>query len=127
VISVGTDLVEIARFRAALARRPAMASRIFSDTERASLSSRRDPVPGLAARFAAKEAAMKALGVGLGAFPFADVEVVRLPSGAPQLQLRGKAAALAEASGLSALSVSLSHTGATAAAVVVASPGAPAR
>ncbi len=56
-------------------------------------------MPTLAARFAAKEAVMKALGVGLGAFGWADVEVVRAPGGAPDLVVTGRAAALASAAG----------------------------
>ena len=66
MVGIGIDAVEIDRFRAVLARRPR-----------------------LAARWAAKEAVMKALGVGIGAFAFCDVEVVSAPSGAPSLVLRG--------------------------------------
>jgi holo-[acyl-carrier protein] synthase len=120
VIGIGIDLVELDRFRRLLTRRPKAEHRLFTDYERASLSRRHDPVPGLAARFAAKEAAMKALGVGLGAFPFSDVEVRRLPSGEPRLEVSGKAAELAAAKGVVAWSVSLTHTHETASAVVVA-------
>ncbi len=117
---IGIDLVELDRFRALLSRRPKVGERLFTDYERSSLARRHDPVPGLAARFAAKEATMKALGVGLGAFAFADVEVRRLKSGAPQLQLTGKAAELAGAAGLADWAVSLTHTDKTASAVVIA-------
>ncbi len=120
MIGIGIDLVEIDRFRRVLARRPGVADRLFTDGERASLSRRRDPVPGLAARFAAKEATMKALGVGIGAFPFGDVEVRRLRSGAPELHVSGKAAALAASLGVGAWSVSLTHTHESASAVVIA-------
>ena len=118
MIGVGLDVVDIERFREVLARRPAMHRRLFTDEERALAASRRDPVPTLAVRFAAKEAVMKALGVGLGAFSFQDVEVLRRPSGAPELRVTGAAAELAREHWVTAWRVSLSHSGATAAAVV---------
>ena len=74
----------------------------------------------LAARFGAKEAAMKALGAGLGAFRFREVEVVRAESGAPSLALHGAAAALAAERGVTAWQLSLTHTDSTAMAVVLA-------
>ena len=120
VIGVGIDLVEIARFRALLARRPALALRCFSEAERASLARRRDPVPALAARFAAKEATMKALGVGLGAFALAEVEVLSAPTGAPCLQLSGRAARLAAQRGATAFPLSLTHSEQSASALVLA-------
>ena len=120
MIGIGIDLVEVGRFREVLARRPGVALRLFTDYERTSLGARSDPVPGLAARFAAKEAAMKALGVGIGAFGFGDVEVRRQKSGAPELHVSGRAAELAASLGVGAWSVSLTHTDETASAVVVA-------
>lgn len=121
MIGVGIDLVDLARFRSLLDRRPAVAARLFSPGELASLEGRADPVPGLAARFAAKEATMKALGVGIGAVGFAEMEVRRSPSGQPALVLSGRAAALAERLGVRTLAVSLTHTAENASAVVVAS------
>ena len=120
VVGLGTDLVEIPRFRAVLARRPGVLDRVFDERERASLAGRRDPVPGLAARFAAKEAVMKALGVGLGAFGLAEVEVERRADGAPTLRLHGRAAALAADRGVREWRLSLSHTATTAMAVALA-------
>jgi holo-[acyl-carrier protein] synthase len=117
---LGTDLVEIDRFRTALARRARLADRLFTEGERAYADGQHDPVPSLAARFGAKEAVMKALGIGLGSFAFHDVEVLRAESGAPVLALRGGAAELAEQRGVRAWQVSLSHTDATAMAVVLA-------
>ena len=77
VVGVGVDAVDVERFRRVLDRRRHLAERLFTGGERAYAGAASDPVPRLSTRFAAKEATMKALGVGLGAFPFADVEVVR--------------------------------------------------
>lgn len=120
MIGLGLDAVEVDRFRRVLARTPAVAARLFTDGERAYGARFPDPAPRLAARFAAKEAAMKALGVGLGAFSFREVEVRSAPTGAPSLHLSGRAAALAAARGVTALHVSLTHTDSLAGAVVAA-------
>ena len=85
VLGIGTDLVECDRFRLALERRPRIAERLFSDAEREYAFRHKEPVPPLAARFAAKEAVMKAMGVGLWKFAMRDVEVTRLPSGQPEV------------------------------------------
>src|SRR5918996_3477468 len=110
IVGVGTDLVEIDRFRLAMQRRARLPERLFSDDERAYAFRHHDPVPRLAVRFAAKEAVMKALGVGLGAFKLRDVEVTRRKGGAPKLVLRGKAAAPAEQRGVTGWHLSLTHT-----------------
>ena len=120
MIGLGIDAVDVARFRDLLARRPAVVSRLFTEGERAYAERRADPAPSLAARFAAKEAVMKALGVGLGAFGWHDVEVVRAASGRPSLSVCGAAAALAEEQGVEKWQVSLTHTAAFAQAVVAA-------
>jgi holo-[acyl-carrier protein] synthase len=117
---LGTDLVEVERFRLALARRVALSDRLFTPGEQEYSYGQHDPVKSLAARFGAKEAAMKALGAGLGAFRFREVEVVREESGAPSLALHGAAAALAAERGVTAWQLSLTHTDATAMAVVLA-------
>lgn len=119
-VATGIDVVDVPRFAASLARRPTLAERLFTDLERrqaAGIASR------LAGRFAAKEAAMKALGVGLGSVRFADLEVVRAESGAPALRLGGAAHARAAALGWSEWSLSLSHSDQVAVAVVVALVG----
>ncbi|MGC8628255.1 MAG: holo-ACP synthase [Acidimicrobiales bacterium] len=120
VVGLGVDLVEVGRFAAVLARRPAMSYRLFTPGERGYAAALANPAPSLAARFAAKEAVMKALGVGIGAFRFVDVEVQRLASGAPLLVLSGKALQLAASRGAQHWAVSLTHTSSAAAAVVVA-------
>jgi holo-[acyl-carrier protein] synthase len=78
----------------------------------------------LAARFAAKEAAMKALRVGDEAVPLRSIEVVRDPSGFAELALHGRAAALADAQGIAHLAVSLTHEDEYASAVVAAETAA---
>ena len=120
VVGVGIDAVDVERFRTVLGRRRGFADRIFTAAERAEAAARHDPIPGLAARFAAKEAVMKSLSVGLGAFDFADVEVVRGEGGAPALSVNGRAAALAGQRGVSGWHISLTHTATVAMAIAVA-------
>jgi holo-[acyl-carrier protein] synthase len=114
-VAVGVDLIEIARVERALERHPRLAERIFTPAELAYARDRRRPGRHLAARFAAKEAAVKALGVGpLG---LGEVEVV--PGPPPSLRLAGRAADAA-AQRRVGLEVSLSHARETAVAVVLA-------
>lgn len=120
MIGIGIDAVDIERFRVSLERTPAMRTRLFTPDELESLSAASDQVPSLAARFAVREAAMKAMGVGLGAFDFHDVSVVRLESGAPHLRVQGRALALADSLGINDWHVSITHTGTVAMAVVMA-------
>ena len=124
---VGVDAVDVPRFRAVLARRPGFAARYFSDAERTDADRSADPAESLAARFAAKEALMKTLGVGLGSFALTDVEVRRATStsptstsGAPLLVLHGGAAALARKHRAGPFHLSLTHTADVAIAFVVA-------
>jgi holo-[acyl-carrier protein] synthase len=120
VVGLGLDLVEIDRFARALTRYSRMSERLFTEAERTYAAAFSNPAPSLAARFAAKEAVMKALGVGLGAFSFPEAEVRRHSSGQPFLVLHGRAAHLASKAGVSAWLVSLTHSQTCAAAVVVA-------
>jgi holo-[acyl-carrier protein] synthase len=114
---IGIDLLEIARLESALERRPGLATRLFTDGERAYAASRARPGQHLAARFCAKEAVAKAL--ALEAWDFRDVEVVS-DGGAPQVRLHGAVAARATELAV-AVSISLTHTGREAAAVAIAS------
>ena len=117
--TVGVDLLEIARLERALERHPRLAERVFTDAELEYAGGRSRPGRHLAARFCAKEAAVKALGTGpLG---LRDVEVVATTP--PRLELSG-AAADAAAEREMDLEVSLSHAREMAVAVVVASPRA---
>lgn len=120
---MGIDLCEVARIRRAL-EAPSGArfcARVFTDGERRYCEARkRARFESYAARFAAKEAAMKALGTGWGeGVGWHDVEVVREDEGAPTLRLHGAAAQLARRRRLGAWHVSLSHTADVAIAWVV--------
>ncbi len=120
MIGIGIDVVDIERFRLSLERTPTMRQRLFTATELDDVASRADQVPGLAARFAAREAVMKSLGLGLGAFGFHDVWVERRVSGAPFLQVTGRAGELAADAGVSNWHLSLTHSDLIAAAYVIA-------
>jgi holo-[acyl-carrier protein] synthase len=117
VVGVGIDAVDVERFARMLARRGGLADRLFTTVEQeegCGSPSR------LAARFAAKEATMKALGVGLGAFGFHDVWVEKESSGRPVLRIAGRALDVAAAYGADRFDVSLTHTDITAQAIVLA-------
>jgi len=120
VVGIGADLVDIDRFRMVLRRRPSVVGRLFTAGERTYAERAADPAVRLAARFAAKEAALKALGYGLGGMRMADIEVVRDASGRPELVLHGDASATAAGHGVGRWLVSLSHTDHLAQATVVA-------
>jgi holo-[acyl-carrier protein] synthase len=113
---IGIDLLDIARIEAALERRPRLAGRLFTDAELEAAGSRFRPARHLAARFAAKEAAIKALGVGV---PPREVEVEGGGDEPPRLRLHGRAAEVAREQGVD-LHVSLTHSREAAAAVVLA-------
>ena len=120
VRGIGVDAVDVVRFRQVMERRPGLLHRLFTDTERAYAQRCADPGPRLAVRFAAKEAVLKALGVGVGAARFRDVEVLRGDGGQPGLALSGRAAALSTSRGVRRWHLSLTHTDTLAVASVVA-------
>lgn len=120
MIGIGIDSVEVERFRVTLRRRPRLLGRLFTEAEVQSLNERADPTPGLAARFAAKEATMKSLGVGLGEVGFREIEVVSAKSGAPSIVVTGRAMHVAQALSVTVLHLSMTHTNTTASAVVLA-------
>ena len=115
--SVGIDLLDIERLERALERRPQLATRLFTDSELAYAAGRARPGQHLAARFCAKEAVAKAL--GLEVWSFREVEVVA-GEGPPSVRLTGAAAQRAAALGVE-LAVSLTHSRGQAAAVAIAS------
>ena len=113
ILGVGIDVVDVARFGAALERTPTLRDRLFTPTERTmALNSQ-------AARFAAKEALAKALGAP-GDLRWHDAEVTVGEHGRPHLEVRGSVAGSAAQMGVTSWHVSLSHDGGIASAVVVA-------
>ena len=126
VIGIGLDLVEVSRVRDLLERHgERFKQRTFTAGEIAYCDRCADPAIHYAARFAAKEAAAKALGTGFAeGVSWQDVEVVRAENGAPSLVMHGGASALAKGKGVAVALVSLTHTKDAAGAQVVLSGGA---
>lgn len=120
IVGLGLDVVELERVEATLKRfGERFTRRILTPAEQEAMPGGR-AVPYLAARFAAKEAASKALGTGIASgVGFHDMEILRLPSGQPELRLSGGAALRLRALGGARAHVSLTHGRDTAAAVVV--------
>ena len=97
IMGLGTDVVEIARIAKQLSKSTRLAQRVLTQSEMLTFEGHKFPERFLAKRFAAKEAAVKALGTGIGTgISFQDVEVVNLPSGQPTLVFFGKFADLCE-------------------------------
>ncbi len=118
-MTVGVDLIEIARIRRALDRYPSFRQRCFTEAERAYCESRPNPAQHYAARFAGKEAVGKAIGFGVArAFAWRDVEIAGRPK--PEVYLSGRVAAWAERVGAGSLDLSMTHSRDLAAAVCVA-------
>jgi len=120
VIGIGVDLCEVDRMRAALARTPTLRTRVFTDDEQHYCERRADPSERFAVRFAAKEAVLKAMGVGVGACAWREIEVVRSEGGVPSLRLLGGARSLADELGIHRWLLTLTHTHRVAEAVAVA-------
>ena len=120
ILGIGLDVAEIPRIRDSLARfGERFTARVLTEAEVAGMP-QADPAPFVAARFAAKEAAAKALGTGFAqGVTQQSIEVFSLPSGAPGLRLLGKALDLAEAMGVARMHLSLTHGRDVAAAVVI--------
>ena len=120
IVGVGVDLVPIERMQKALARHQGrLEARLFTDEERAYCRSRADAAQHFAARFAAKEALLKALNVPAG-LSWHELEVAHDADGAPRLRLSGRAERTAAEQRISSLHLSLSHAGGQAIAFVVA-------
>lgn len=121
IVGLGMDLARIERVARVYGRfGDRFLSRIFTPGERAYCLGKKDPAPSLAARFAAKEAAMKALGTGASrGVRFRDIEVARRSGEAPRVLFHGGARRRAESLGVTASSLTLTHDAGVAAAVVV--------
>ena len=121
IVGLGVDITEIDRMEAAIARRGrALLKRLFTPSEIAYCERHRHSAERFAGRFAAKEAAMKALGTGWArGVRWIDIEVVREPSGKPTLKLAGAAQAIAARLGVKHIAVTITHDGNTALAQVI--------
>jgi holo-[acyl-carrier protein] synthase len=121
ILKTGIDIIEIRRIQAALDRHgERFLKRVFSDQE---ILECRGRAEALAVRFAAKEAASKALGTGIGPISWREIETLHQGSGEPYLVLHGSAEKIAQELGLAVWAVSLSHSRENAIAVVVATSG----
>ena len=120
ILGSGVDLCEVPRIEAAIARYGRrFVERIYTPLEIAYAESKANRFERFAARFAAKEAGMKALGTGWHGVAWRDFEVVNLPSGRPTLQFHGKAAEYARKLGVGTASLSMTHTSVQAMAMVI--------
>jgi holo-[acyl-carrier protein] synthase len=121
ILGTGVDLAEVARIRASIERYgDRFTRRVFTDLEIAYVERKANKYERYAARFAAKEAGMKAIGTGWSSgVKWKDLEVANLPSGRPTLALHGAAGEIALRLGVQAVHLSLTHTAEQALAYVV--------
>lgn len=121
IVGTGIDLTEIARIQRALERFGArFLDRVYTAAEQAYCMGKRNSAESLAARFAAKEAAAKALGTGISrGVNWQEIEVVREPGGRPALRFHGRAAQFAAQLGVAHAALSLTHTTSLAMASVM--------
>ena len=121
IVGLGVDISEVDRIREAIDRHGRrFLERVFTPAEITYCNRHRDPAERFAGRFAAKEAAMKALGTGWSnGVRWVDIEVTRLPSGRPTLTLHGMAGEIGKRLGLRQASLSITHSGNTALAQVI--------
>jgi len=116
-LRVGIDVVAVERMSRLLGEHEDAATTLFTERELAYCGARRRPTEHLAARFAAKEAVLKAFGTGMDrGMRWTDVEVVHDPGGRPSVELHGAVGDLARRRGLGQLDVSLTHSAGIAAA-----------
>ena len=121
IIGLGVDIAEVDRLQAAIERRgESFLKRVFSPAEIAYCERHRKKFERYAARFAAEEATMKALGTGWGdGVRWVDLEVTRDKKGKPTMALTGRAREIADSMGVRNISLSLTHSGNTAFAQVI--------
>ena len=118
IVGIGVDVVEVTRFERAVLRTPALLSRLFAESEQIQ-DGRRLPLRSLAARFAAKEALIKALGDSKGV-AWHDMPVVSDGERNPSFQLHGGVQRIADARGITSVHLSMSHDAGVAIAYVIA-------
>ncbi|HLG97522.1 MAG TPA: holo-[acyl-carrier-protein] synthase [Bryobacteraceae bacterium] len=121
IVGIGVDIEEVARLRAAIERHGSrFVNRIYSPSEIAYVERKANRYERYAARFAAKEAGMKAIGTGWRrGVRWQDFEVANLPSGRPTLRLHGQAAKIADGLGVRNIALSLTHTAQQGMAIVI--------
>ena len=121
IVGLGIDLAEVDRIRKAIERHgPRFTDRIYTATEIAYVERKANRYERYAARFAAKEAGMKAIGTGWKrGVSWQDFEVTNLPSGRPTLRFHGVAAQIADSLGVRNIALSLTHTAEQGLAIVI--------
>ena len=119
MLYIGTDIIEISRVRTAAARHPAFYDRILTGREKAYCLEKADPVPTLAGRFAAKEAVIKCLGVGLRGLSWRDFEIIPDDWGAPLVLFSETVKSILDEKAIKSVKVSISHSREYAVAVAV--------
>ncbi len=121
IIGHGIDLVETKRIEEVWRRHPdRFLDRILTAAERAYCERRKNPLPNIAGRWAAKEAILKVIGTGWrGEIAWTDIEVLNNKAGAPQVSLSGRTKAIADELGVTQILLSITHTGHYAAASAI--------
>lgn len=126
IFGAGTDIIEVQRVEDKLVRTDSLKTKLFTPIEIAYCEAKHRPAQHFAARFAAKEAFLKAMGTGwTGGHKFSDIEIVNNAQGKPTLVVHGKVKEFCEAHGIGAMEVSLTHIKDVASAVVVLERKAP--
>jgi holo-[acyl-carrier protein] synthase len=119
-VGVGVDMVEVARIERAMTRTPSFEARMFTEEERVYARKGARPYERFASRFAAREAALKSLGIGFNDIDLHDISVTVDLAGRPHIKLEGYALEVAREQGVLEIAVSLSHTKDLAVASAVA-------
>jgi holo-[acyl-carrier protein] synthase len=120
IFGVGTDIIEVKRIEEKLRRTKGLKTRLFTEREIAYCESKHCPAMNYAARFAAKEAFLKAMGTGWSdGYKFSDIEIVNNVQGKPELIVHGKVDEFCRTHGVTGMQVSLSHIKDLAKAVVI--------
>ncbi len=120
IFGAGTDIIEVERVEQKLVRTASLKAKLFTPTEIAYCESKHRPALHFAARFAAKESFLKAMGTGWsGGHQFSEIEIINNKLGKPELFVHGKVKEFCEAHGIGAMEVSLTHIKDVASAVVV--------
>ncbi len=120
VFGVGVDIIEVDRVQDKLTRTPGLREKLYTSVEKSYCQSKKFPYQHYAARFAAKEAFMKALGTGWSqGVKFSEIEIRNLETGQPVIEVYGQAKELCQAERITRFYVSLSHLQTKAVAVVV--------